>query len=130
MWIHVQAVTRLVFIFGLALPALSETYADDALSAQVDAMFATYDRADSAGCAVGIVSHGELIYSNGFGSANLDHEVANTPQTIFEIGSFANRSRVPVWQSCWTRGKSHRTTTFAVTCRRCTNSIRPSGFAT
>jgi CubicO group peptidase (beta-lactamase class C family) len=89
MWIHVQAVTRLGFLFGLALSALRGSHADDALSAQVDAMFAEYDRADSAGCAVGIVSHAELIYSKGFGSANLDHEVANTPQTIFEIGSFA-----------------------------------------
>src|SRR5262249_14379153 len=41
----------------------------------------------SPGCVVGIVHKGKLIYSKGFGSANLDHEVPNTPQTIFEIAS-------------------------------------------
>ena len=89
MRIHVQAVTRWCFLFPLALSAITEPRADDALVARVDAILAAYDRADSAGCALGIVSQGKLIYSRGFGSANLDHEVANTPQTVFEIGSFA-----------------------------------------
>ncbi|MDG1895133.1 MAG: serine hydrolase [Fuerstiella sp.] len=89
MRIHVQAVTRWCLIFGLALSALRGAHADDALSSQVDALFAEYDRADAPGCAIGIVSQGKLIFSKGFGSANLDHEVANTPQTVFEIGSFA-----------------------------------------
>jgi len=59
----------------------------DALAAQVDAMFEEYDRPDSAGCALGIIQGGQLVYSKGFGSANLDHEVPNTPRTVFDTGS-------------------------------------------
>lgn len=66
-----------------------ELAATDSLSDQVDAMFAKYDRPDSPGCALGIIRDGQLIYRKGFGSAHLDHEVLNTPRTVFEIGSFA-----------------------------------------
>lgn len=58
------------------------------LTAQVDALLAKFNRPDSPGCAVGIVERGELIYSRGFGSADLEHRVANTPQTLFETASF------------------------------------------
>src|SRR5262245_4010763 len=57
------------------------------LAAKVDAMFARSNRKDGPGSAVGIVRKGKLIYAKGFGSANLDYEVPNTPQTIFEIAS-------------------------------------------
>ena len=50
-------------------------------------MFAKYDRPDVPGCAVGIIQDGKLIYSKGFGSANLDYEIAITPQTSFDVAS-------------------------------------------
>jgi CubicO group peptidase (beta-lactamase class C family) len=60
------------------------------LAESIDAIFADWDdRLDVPGCAVGVVRDGELIYSRGFGSANLDYEVPNSPQTIFEIASFS-----------------------------------------
>lgn len=57
------------------------------LVAKVDKLFAAWDRRDVAGCAVGILRDGKAIYSKGFGSSNLDYEVPNNPQTIFEIAS-------------------------------------------
>lgn len=62
---------------------------DDELSAQVDKLLAEYDRPDLPGCSIGIIRDGQMIYSRGFGSANLDHQVLNTPRTVFETGSFA-----------------------------------------
>ncbi len=59
----------------------------DRLASQVDAMFAKYNRHEVPGCAVGIIQDDKLIYSKGFGSANLDYEVAITPQTSFDIAS-------------------------------------------
>jgi CubicO group peptidase (beta-lactamase class C family) len=61
--------------------------ADKALAAQVDQLFAKCNNPGSPGCAVGIIRDGKLIYAKGFGSANLDYEVANTPKTIFDIAS-------------------------------------------
>ena len=58
------------------------------LTAQVDRLFTKWNRQDSPGCAVGIVKGGELVYSKGFGSANLEYRIPNSPQTIFETASF------------------------------------------
>src|SRR5262245_24874495 len=58
------------------------------LAAQVDALFAKWNGPDSPGCAVGIVDRGKLIYSKGFGSANLEYGVANAPQTVLDVMSF------------------------------------------
>ena len=76
----------LVLLASAASPACAED-TDKALATQVDKLFAKCDKPGSPGCAVGIIRDGKLIYSKGFGSANLDYEVANTPQTIFEIAS-------------------------------------------
>ena len=59
------------------------------LTVRVDELFAKWNRPDSPGCAVGIVHRGQLIYSKGFGSANLEYRVPNTPQTVFEVASFS-----------------------------------------
>ena len=58
-------------------------------TARVDGLFAKWNRRDSPGCAVGIVHRGQLIYSKGFGSANLEYQAPNTPQTVFGVMSFS-----------------------------------------
>ena len=57
---------------------------------QVDQMFADWDKPGSPGCAVGIVRDGKLIYSKGFGYANLDFDILNSSRTVFETGYFFN----------------------------------------
>ena len=52
------------------------------LTAQVDRLFAKWNRLDSPGCAVGIIKRGKLVYSKGFGSANLEYRIPNTSQTM------------------------------------------------
>ena len=76
------AALSVLFLFESC--GVNEVHAEEPLSAKVDAMVAKYNRPDSPGCAIGIIRDGELIYGKGFGSANLDHEVPNTPRTIFE----------------------------------------------
>ena len=55
--------------------------------AQVDQVFATWDKSDSPGCALGIVHNGELVYQQGYGQANLEHDVSIRPSTVFYIAS-------------------------------------------
>src|SRR5215471_9619185 len=74
-------------IMASATPLADAQPSDNALASQVDQLFAKCNNPGSPGCVVGIVRNGKLIYSKGFGSANLDYEVPNTPQTIFEIAS-------------------------------------------
>ncbi len=60
-------------------------------TAKVDKVFEEYDRKDSPGCALGIVHEGELIYTNGYGKANLDYGIPITCDTRFMIASVSKQ---------------------------------------
>jgi CubicO group peptidase (beta-lactamase class C family) len=65
----------------------SETELGSELTTEVDRVFASWDRADSPGCAMGIVQKGKLIYQKGYGQANLEQNVPISPSTVFYIAS-------------------------------------------
>ncbi len=81
---------RRLILCALALSGLAAgvTPADapDARS-RIDELFREYDRSDSPGCALGVFRDGRIEYARGYGMANLELGVANTPQTVFDIGS-------------------------------------------
>ena len=47
--------------------------------------------APGPGCAAAVSLNGESVFEKAFGLADLEHEVPNTPQTIFESGSVAKQ---------------------------------------
>tara|TARA_Y100001934_G_scaffold232288_1_gene280985 strand:+ start:151 stop:1731 length:1581 start_codon:yes stop_codon:yes gene_type:complete len=53
----------------------------------IDEVFAEYDVLDAPGCALGIVEEGELSYAKGYGAANLEHDIAIGPHTVFRTAS-------------------------------------------
>ncbi|MGE5414154.1 MAG: serine hydrolase domain-containing protein [Syntrophomonadaceae bacterium] len=57
------------------------------LKTRVDAIFREYDRSDSPGCALAVYRDGRIEYARGYGMANLELGVANSPETVFDIGS-------------------------------------------
>ena len=61
--------------------------ARDTLTSRVDAVFRMFDRVDSPGCEVGVYRDGRILYARGYGMANLELGVPNTPRTVFDIGS-------------------------------------------
>lgn len=61
------------------------------LAAAVDRIFVDLDRTSSPGCAVGVVRDGALVFADGYGSANLDHEIPITPQTVFYMASVSKQ---------------------------------------
>lgn len=61
--------------------------ASPAWAAEVDALFATWDKPDSPGCVLGVIQDGKLVHARGFGQASLEHGVPITPETVFDIGS-------------------------------------------
>ncbi len=63
----------------------------DALSDQVDRLFSQWDNPDSPGCALGVIKDGQLIYSRGYGMANLEHYIPITPQTNFYLASVSKQ---------------------------------------
>jgi CubicO group peptidase (beta-lactamase class C family) len=61
------------------------------LEAQVDRVFAAYDKPDTPGCALGVVRGGEFIYKKGYGTASLELGVPLTPQSVFYMGSVSKQ---------------------------------------
>ena len=53
----------------------------------VDALFASWDTPGSPGCALAVARDGDLVYSRGYGYANLDYDIRITPQTVFDVAS-------------------------------------------
>ncbi|MBA3270639.1 MAG: beta-lactamase family protein [Acidobacteria bacterium] len=85
--------TRLLAAVALALaiatPPLAGQRANAANEA-VDHIFAKWTTA-TPGCAVGISVDGQTALTKAYGMADLEHEVGNTPETIFEAGSVAKQ---------------------------------------
>ncbi|MBL8271575.1 serine hydrolase domain-containing protein [Steroidobacter sp.] len=76
----------------LAVPAAaSAPVAAERLEAKVDALFAKWDTTVSPGCAVAIAKDGKIIYQRGYGMADLEHGVPNSPTTIFHIASVSKQ---------------------------------------
>ena len=56
-------------------------------SAAINRIFSEWNTADSPGCALGIMRDGQLIYAKGYGMANLEYNIPNSPSSVFRIGS-------------------------------------------
>ena len=52
----------------------------------VDQQLAGYDER-TPGAAVAVVQNGEVVFASGYGSADLDHGVPITPETVFNVAS-------------------------------------------
>lgn len=58
---------------------------------KVDALFATWSSSDRPGCAVGIVRNGKMLYSHGYGLADVEHDAPITPATVFHVASVSKQ---------------------------------------
>ncbi|MDE0689023.1 MAG: serine hydrolase [Candidatus Poribacteria bacterium] len=63
----------------------------ETLAAKVDQLFAEWDKSDSPGAALAIVKDGEIIYKQGYGTANLEYDIPITTTTIFDIASVSKQ---------------------------------------
>src|SRR5580698_10439160 len=91
---------RMHGIIKFFLPALLISIAAEQLPAQVladstikkiDSLFSRWDNMQSPGCTVGIVRNDSLIFAKGYGMANLEYGVRNTPATIFHMASVSKQ---------------------------------------
>lgn len=82
--------SKLVYLSIAAFFISSSASAQDSasnLNLKVDAIFATYDKPDSPGCALGVIKDSKLVYARGYGMANLEHNIPNGPKLVYDIGS-------------------------------------------
>lgn len=74
-----------------AISCNSQVPEENSLSSQVDALFEYWDKPDSPGVSIAVVKDGEVVYSRGYGMANLEYDIPNSPSTIFHIASVSKQ---------------------------------------
>lgn len=75
---------------ALTLAATAAAQTPNPASAKIDALLADVI-ATEPGCAIRITQNGAVISERGFGMADLEHDIAITPATIFEAGSVSKQ---------------------------------------
>jgi len=53
----------------------------------VDLVFSEWGKPGSPGCSLAVIRNGEIVYTRGYGMANLELDVPISPGSIFDIGS-------------------------------------------
>jgi CubicO group peptidase (beta-lactamase class C family) len=91
---HRFAVVVTILALAVACTSRNDPHAgtetgDD--NAVVDAIFASWDVRGSPGCALAVARDGILVYSRGYGYANLDYDIPITPQTVFDVASITKQ---------------------------------------
>ena len=81
-----KSIPTLILILITSISVQAET---SDLSEKIDSLFG--DRSEKPGCAVGVIENGEYIHSEGYGLANLEHEIPIGKDTIFRIGSVSKQ---------------------------------------
>lgn len=84
---------RNVFVFFLITFILSNGWATqlDSTKAKIDKLFKRWDKIDSPGASMIVLKNNEVIYKNGYGSAQLEYEIPITPSTIFHVASVSKQ---------------------------------------
>ncbi|MEX1136788.1 MAG: serine hydrolase domain-containing protein [Balneolales bacterium] len=78
-----------VFCFFQNTSALQAPYSH-VKTADVDNIFSSFGP-NTPGCAVGVISDGDLIFAKGYGAANLDHGIPIRPQSRFMVASISKQ---------------------------------------
>jgi len=84
------AITRHSFLilFGLVLFCVAPCIAQDTITAKVDDFIKSeMQKQRIPGVSLAVVKNGQIILAKGYGLANVEHQVAAKPETIFQSGS-------------------------------------------
>lgn len=82
-----SCVSCVIFLWNT--PSLGQPSAG--IPSQVDALFSRWAKPDSPGCSIAALQHGNVLYKQHYGSADIEHSVPITDQTIFAVGSLAKQ---------------------------------------
>src|SRR5216684_9118175 len=82
-WRRIAALLCSLSMVGAGYAANS----DEKSAAAVDEVFSDLTKPGSPGCALAVYRDGKIIYTKGYGLANIEENSAITPQSVFDIGS-------------------------------------------
>lgn len=83
----------LLFCVGLICTsnAYGQTLDKNDLEAKIDALIPTQVNDSTPGLIIGVVQKGELIFSKGYGLANISYGISNDPKMVYNIGSVSKQ---------------------------------------
>lgn len=79
-----------IFIFSYG-PFLNAQEEEEWKHIKVDKLFKAYDKPNTPGAVLAIVKDGQVVYRKGYGMANLEYAIPNTPSTVFHIASISKQ---------------------------------------
>ncbi len=85
------ALTAAALLLPPALPAQLPAQLPAPVRAKVDSVFASLDRTDSPGCALGISRNGVPVYERGYGMSDLQQRQSIAPSSIFHVASISKQ---------------------------------------
>jgi CubicO group peptidase (beta-lactamase class C family) len=84
--------TRRFFVLLLAAAAWGQKLTPPPeAAARVKQIFSRFDSTTSPGCAVGVSLNDEPVLTGAYGMADLEHDIAIRPETVFEAGSVSKQ---------------------------------------
>lgn len=86
-----RSLCAILLLCCLTLPFTAQTVTQESATAQVDKIFAPFDKPESPGCALAVIKDGQTIYQRGYGIADLDHDVPIKPDTPFHVASISKQ---------------------------------------
>jgi CubicO group peptidase (beta-lactamase class C family) len=63
----------------------------DPFPARMDSLFASFNTKTSPGLAAGIIKDGRVIFTKGYGMANLEYDIPNSSSSVFDIASVSKQ---------------------------------------
>jgi CubicO group peptidase (beta-lactamase class C family) len=80
-----------VVAFALLSTLPPAAAAQEDVATRVDRVFRQWDTRETPGCALGVARAGATVLSRSWGMADLEHDIPNSPATIFEAGSVSKQ---------------------------------------
>ena len=79
----------IILLLGLVSNSIGQS--NNSINLKVDELFKQWDLPDSPGCALGVIKNGKLIYTKGYGMADLEHDIPITSKSVFYAASVSKQ---------------------------------------
>ncbi len=81
-----------LFFYLVTILTIAEAQSlPDSTVKKINDLFKEWNSSTSPGCTIGIVRNDSLIYAKGYGMANLEYGILNTPETIYHMASVSKQ---------------------------------------
>ena len=83
--------SMLIVYLVVASTGLYAQSVPDSITKKIDSIFNQWNNNHSPGCVIGVIRNDSLIFSKGYGMANLEYSIPNSPSTLFHMASISKQ---------------------------------------